>query len=160
MENLLGSLPPEEIVSVLSGFVNQFKLKSSPAPIFEEEDFPFSLHDALEETLVLSRKIARLEQSYRVEIEDTETIVKNHINFSLAKVVYEWALQRDFLEICKLTEAQEGSIVKTIQRLEILLRDVRNAAKIMGNMEMFKKMEIASTLIKRDIVFATSLYLA
>jgi antiviral helicase SKI2 len=160
MENLLGDLSPEEIVSILSGFVNQFKLKGSSAPIFEEEDFPPPLHDALEGTLILSRKIARLEQSFKVEIEDTETIVKNHINFSLAKVVYEWALQKDFLEICKLTEAQEGSIVKTIQRLEILLRDVRNASKIMGNMEMLKKMEIASALIKRDIVFASSLYLA
>ena len=56
------------------------------------------------------------------------------------KVVHEWSLQRDFLEICKLTEAQEGSIVKTIQRLEILLRDVRNAARIMGNMILFKKL--------------------
>ena len=36
----------------------------------------------------------------------------------------------------------------------------RNAAKIMGNMEMFKKMEITSNSIKRDILIARSLYLA
>jgi hypothetical protein len=33
-----------------------------------------------------------------------------------------------------MTDCPEGVIVKTIQRLEILLRDVKNAAKIMGNL--------------------------
>lgn len=113
----------------------------------------------MEESLQLARKIARLEQAYGLEHEDTEKIVTERLNYSLVKVVHEWSLQRDFLEICKLTEAQEGSIVKTIQRLEILLRDVRNAARIMGNMILFKKLEQSSVLIKRDIVFASSLYL-
>lgn len=159
MENVLGELEPEEIVALLSGFVNQFKQKKNSNYKLEDEDFPDNLRSSLEETLQLARKIARLEQSYGLEKEDTEKIVINKLNFSLVKVVYEWALQRDFLEICKLTEAQEGSIVKTIQRLEILLRDVRSAARIMGNMIFFKKLEQSSVLIKRDIVFASSLYL-
>jgi len=58
-----------------------------------------------------------------------------------------------------MTESQEGIIVKTIQRLDILLRDVKNAAKVMGNMTLCKKIEEASILIKRDIVFVSSLYL-
>lgn len=159
MENVLGELEPADIAALLSGFVNQFKLKKNSSFSIEDEEFPDSLHNALEETLHLARKIARLEQAYGLEKEDTEKIVNIRLNFSLVKAVYEWGLQRDFLEICKLTEAQEGSIVKTIQRLEILLRDVRNAARIMGNMLLYKKLEQSSVLIKRDIVFASSLYL-
>jgi len=159
MENVLGELEPEEISAILSGFVNQFKQKKNASYRIEDEEFTEGLTNALEETLHLARKIARLEQAYGLEREDTEKIVLEKLNFSLVNVVHEWSLQRDFLEICKLTEAQEGSIVKTIQRLEILLRDVRNAARIMGNMILFKKLEQSSVLIKRDIVFASSLYL-
>ncbi len=37
---------------------------------------------------------------------------------------------------------------------------VRNAARIVGDPALYRKMEAASELIKRDIVFATSLYLS
>jgi antiviral helicase SKI2 len=36
---------------------------------------------------------------------------------------------------------------------------VRNAARLMGNPTLYRKMEEASEAIKRDIVFAGSLYL-
>lgn len=52
----------------------------------------------------------------------------------------------------------EGSIVRTIVRLEETCREVRNAARIIGDTQLFTKMEQASALIKRDIVFASSLY--
>ena len=53
---------------------------------------------------------------------------------------------------------QEGIIVRCIQRLDEVLRDVRNAARIIGDPILYQKMEEASTAIKRDIVFAASLY--
>ena len=37
-------------------------------------------------------------------------------------------------------------------------RDVRNAARIIGDPKLGEKMEEASAMIKRDIVFAASLY--
>ena len=48
--------------------------------------------------------------------------------------------------------------MRCIQRLNETCRDVRNAAKIIGDPVLHQKMEEASTLIKRDIVFAASLY--
>jgi len=51
-----------------------------------------------------------------------------------------------------------GSIVRCIVRLEEACRDVRNAARVIGDSTLFKKAEEASSLIKRDIVFAASLY--
>ena len=63
-----------------------------------------------------------------------------------------------FSEITELTDVQEGIIVRCIQRLDEVLRDVRNAARIIGDPVLYQKMEDASKLIKRDIVFAASLY--
>jgi len=49
-------------------------------------------------------------------------------------------------------------IVRTIQRLNETCRDVRNAARVIGDPNLYAKMEKCSELIKRDIVFAASLY--
>ena len=58
----------------------------------------------------------------------------------------------------QLTDTQEGIIVRCIQRLDEVLKDVRNAARIIGNPALYEKMEETSATIKRDIVFAASLY--
>lgn len=52
-----------------------------------------------------------------------------------------------------------GMIVRCIQRLDETCKDVRNAARVIGDSSLYNKMQTASTLIKRDIVFAASLYL-
>ena len=75
-------------------------------------------------------------------------------------VVYEWALGVPFSNICELTLVQEGSIVRCITRLDELCREVRNCARVVGNPTLYRKMEEASTAIKRDIVFASSLYVS
>lgn len=76
------------------------------------------------------------------------------------KVVYEWALGTPFSEICTLTDIMEGSIVRTVVRLEETCREFRDAARVMGNMQLFHQMEEASAAIKRDVIFAASLYVA
>lgn len=40
------------------------------------------------------------------------------------------------------------------------VRQVRNAARVIGDPTLYRKMEATSQLIKRDIVFAASLYVA
>lgn len=57
------------------------------------------------------------------------------------------------IEICCL-----GIIVRTIQRLDETCRDVKSAAKTVGDSDLYLKMDKVSSLIKRDIVFAASLY--
>jgi hypothetical protein len=89
----------------------------------------------------------------------SSTSNKPIINFGLCSVVYQWARGIPFKEITRMTEFQEGSIVRTITRLDELCRDIQNAARVMGNPSLYYKMEAASQCIKRDIVFAASLYL-
>jgi antiviral helicase SKI2 len=84
---------------------------------------------------------------------------KPSLNFGLAAVVYQWARGTPFKEITEMTLAQEGSIVRCITRLDELCKDIRNAARVIGNPSLYRKMEAASQCIKRDIVFAASLYI-
>lgn len=58
----------------------------------------------------------------------------------------------------QLTEIQEGIIVRCIQQLNEIICDVRNASVIIGDPLLKTKMEETSTAVKRDIVFAASLY--
>lgn len=78
----------------------------------------------------------------------------------LLQVVYEWARGMPFKDICNLTLVPEGSIVRCITRLDETCREVRNAARVIGDPRLYRKMEVASELIKRDVVFASSLYVA
>ena len=48
--------------------------------------------------------------------------------------------------------------MRCIQRLNDLCCDVKNASKCLGVKDVELKMEEASNLLKRDIVFAASLY--
>jgi antiviral helicase SKI2 len=44
----------------------------------------------------------------------------------------------------------EGTIVRVITRLDETCREVRDAARVIGDMELFKKMEDAQISIRRD----------
>lgn len=76
------------------------------------------------------------------------------------KVVYEWALGTPFGDICGLTDVMEGSIVRAIVRLDQACRELMDAARVMGDTALFAQMEAASAAIKRDVIFAASLYVA
>ena len=58
-----------------------------------------------------------------------------------------------------MTEVYEGSLIRIFRRLEELIRQMGNAAKVMGSEELGSKFEAALLKIKRDIVAAQSLYL-
>jgi antiviral helicase SKI2 len=73
--------------------------------------------------------------------------------------VYDWAAGLNFIDICTSTDAPEGAIVKTIMRLDILFRNLKSGCFIIGNTTLAEKIDAASELIKRDIVFAQSLYI-
>jgi len=59
----------------------------------------------------------------------------------------------------KLTDVFEGSIIRVIRRLEEMLRQLASASQAIGDMTLKEKFEESSKRIRRDIVFAASLYL-
>ena len=58
-----------------------------------------------------------------------------------------------------MTDIFEGSVIRCMRRLEELLRQLSSAAKAIGNSELENKFSDGIAKIKRDIVFAASLYL-
>ena len=58
-----------------------------------------------------------------------------------------------------MTMTFEGSIIRCMRRLEELLRQLACAAKAIGNGDLERKFAIGVSRVKRDIVFAASLYL-
>jgi ATP-dependent RNA helicase DOB1 len=74
-------------------------------------------------------------------------------------VVHAWASGAPFSQLCKMTVAFEGSIIRCIRRLEELMRQMCQASKAIGNTDLEKKFEEGISKIKRDIIFAASLYL-
>lgn len=98
----------------------------------------------------------QLAEGIRVSAED---YIRDNLNFGLVHAVFEWAQGTSFAQICELTDVDEGTIVRCITRLDETCRDVRNCARVIGDPQLFGKMQKASESIKRDICFAASLYL-
>ena len=57
---------------------------------------------------------------------------------------------KPFEQITALTDVAEGTIVRVITRLDETCREVRDAARVIGDAELFKKMEESQIKIKRD----------
>ncbi len=58
-----------------------------------------------------------------------------------------------------MTDVYEGSLIRLFRRLEELLRQMAQSAKVMGSEDLQQKFEMALSKVKRDIVAAQSLYL-
>ncbi|XP_077986520.1 superkiller complex protein 2-like [Glandiceps talaboti] len=148
-ENALTSLEPTDIAALLSCMVFQEKRCSEPK-------LTEILEQGQERIVSVATHIGELQVQCGLRIPVGDFV--EQLRFGLTEVVYEWARKMPFSEITDLTDVQEGIIVRTIQRLDEVCRDVRNAARIIGDPVLYQKMEEASTSIKRDIVFAASLY--
>jgi len=151
---VLTKLTPQEAVAVLSALVFQEKTAA-----VAETSLPLSLQTARDETYSLAYAAAEAQEAAGLGISPDD-FLSNTLNFGLMEVTYEWAKGTPFSEICSLTDVMEGSIVRTILRLDETCREVRDAARVMGNMLLYKQMEEASACIKRDVIFAASLYVA
>lgn len=68
------------------------------------------------------------------------------------------ASPQPFSELAGLSGTPEGLVVRCIQRLAEMCRSLRGAARLVGEPVLGAKMETAATLLRRDIVFAASLY--
>ncbi|KAI5169325.1 ATP-dependent RNA helicase DOB1 [Pancytospora epiphaga] len=80
-------------------------------------------------------------------------------SFEMMDIVRMWMSGYTFIDICNSTSIFEGSIIRTFKRLEELLRQLSDAALVIGNTELANLFGQGIFLIKRDIVFANSLYL-
>nr|6C90_A Chain A, Exosome RNA helicase MTR4,Exosome RNA helicase MTR4 [Homo sapiens] len=147
---LFNDLSAEQATALLSCFV--FQENSSEMPKLTEQ-----LAGPLRQMQECAKRIAKVSAEAKLEI-DEETYLSS-FKPHLMDVVYTWATGATFAHICKMTDVFEGSIIRCMRRLEELLRQMCQAAKAIGNTELENKFAEGITKIKRDIVFAASLYL-
>ncbi|KAF2644916.1 antiviral helicase [Massarina eburnea CBS 473.64] len=153
LENVLATYEPEEIVALLSCFVFQEKTQTEPT-------LTASLKRGMEQIVAISEKVNHLQTVHQVILasEDSNDFVSTP-RFGMVEVVYEWARGMSFNRITDLTDVMEGTIVRVITRLDETCREVKNAARIIGDPVLFQKMGACQELIKRDICNCASLYL-
>ncbi|OAL70685.1 ATP-dependent RNA helicase DOB1 [Trichophyton violaceum] len=145
------NLTPEQCAAALSVFVFEENAKDTPAITNEE------LAKPLRDIQAQARIIAKVSQESKLPVNEDEYV--KSFRWELMEVMFEWAKGKSFADICKMTEVYEGSLIRAFRRLEECMRQMAQAAKVMGSSDLETKFETALTLIKRDIVAAQSLYL-
>jgi len=104
-----------------------------------------------------ARTVAKATLACKLELDEDEFIGK--FNPGLMEAVFAWCKGAKFVDVQKLTGTFEGTTIRTLRRLDELVRQLSSAAKAIGNHELETKFEKGSELLKRDIVFCSSLYL-
>ncbi|OAA35399.1 DEAD/DEAH box RNA helicase [Metarhizium rileyi] len=153
LDNVLAEFEPAEIAALLSAFVFQEKTTVEPT-------LTGNLERGKDTIIAISEKVNDVQTRLQViQSADDSNDFTSRPRFGLMEVVYEWARGMSFKNITNLTDVLEGTIVRTITRLDETCREVKNAARIVGDPELYQKMQEAQELIKRDITAVASLYM-
>ncbi|XP_014207975.1 superkiller viralicidic activity 2-like 2 isoform X2 [Copidosoma floridanum] len=147
---LFNSLTVPQMTALISCFVCDDKSSEMPKSIEE-------LSGPLRQMQEIAKKIAKISTESNLELDEEQYVEK--FKPFLMDVVYAWCKGATFLQVCKMTDIFEGSIIRCMRRLEEVLRQLLQAAKNIGNTDLENKFSEAIKLLKRDIVFAASLYL-
>ncbi|KDR70276.1 hypothetical protein GALMADRAFT_76347 [Galerina marginata CBS 339.88] len=149
---VFNSLSPEQCAALLSCFV--FTEKSEQATKLKEE-----LAAPLRVMQEIARRIAKVSKESKLTIDEDEYV--SSFKVELMDAVVQWCRGASFSEICKLTDQFEGSLIRVFRRLGELLRQMAQAAKVIGNSELKEKFEKASEMLERpnSVIFCSSLYL-
>ena len=147
LENILTDYEPEQLVALLSIFVMQEKTDDIP-------ELSGALLQGYQHIVEIAERVSAVQLANSLASEDFTSANK----IALVPVVYEWAKGTDFATIAAMTDIQEGSIVRVITRLDETCREIRDAARVIGDRDLGDKIQTCQSLIRRDIVFAASLY--
>lgn len=147
---VFNDLSAPQAVALLSCFVCDEKSSEAPKSATE-------LSGPLRSLQSLARRIAKVSSECKLQLDEDNYVDK--FKPFLMDVVLAWCKGSSFLSVCKMTDIFEGSIIRCMRRLEELLRQLCQASKTIGNTDLENKFSEGIRLLKRDIVFAASLYL-
>ncbi|KAH8584535.1 mRNA translation inhibitor SKI2 SFII helicase [Cryptosporidium sp. chipmunk genotype I] len=160
-----------EITSVLSCFVFPEKVESlsNSNPTFnninilgDRPSLPsVELLSAHDELINIHKDYEKIHYKHQINL-DTEHFW-SLCNDKFMLIAYKWSNKeslKDIMEFVNNSEINlhEGTIVRTILRLDELVRKVIIAAKMMGDQILEEKLILIHENIARDIIFMTSLY--
>ncbi|GMR35409.1 hypothetical protein PMAYCL1PPCAC_05604, partial [Pristionchus mayeri] len=104
-----------------------------------------------------ARKIAGMIIKSGQELDEGE--YADSFKPSLMEATRQWVKGVGFAALLKSTDLYEGSIIRSLRRLEELLKEISAAAGVADNLGLQNRFDDIRTAIRRDIVFASSLYL-
>ena len=155
-------LTTEQIVALLSCFVWSEKLDKSTAPAKDgkpvsEPRLPDDLAAPFRAVREAVKKVGQAAVECKVEADLAAYV--DSFRHELMEAAAAWTAGAKFAAVVKKCDTFEGSLVRAFRRLEELLRQLITATQKIGEHDMAAKFEEASRCIKRDVVFAASLYL-
>jgi ATP-dependent RNA helicase DOB1 len=145
-------IEPNLLCAMLSCFVaNEGKSEAKPLknPILT------ALHGKIQDAAV---NVANVLVEAKIEVNPQE--YKENYKNDFMDIALEWANGAKFTDVCKITDTYEGNIIRTLRRLDELIKELEEGANLIGNANLSDKLNQASALIRRGIVFAASLYLS
>jgi ATP-dependent RNA helicase DOB1 len=145
-------LTSEQCVAVLSCLTF-----SEGAPKQNENTLSEELRKPYQELVKAIQRVVQVSQESKIEIDPEQ--YQKQFSPDLMPVTFAWCNGAKFYDVCKMTDAFEGSIVRVMRRLEELIRQMCAAAKAIGDDNLEKKLLDGISKLKRDIVFSSSLYL-
>ena len=131
------------------------------------DEFDGKLRDELQQPFDQLRNIARNVGEVMYEAGDLDGTEEDAVEEfvkqfrpDMMEIVYEWSQGKQFSEICKINDKIfEGTIIRCMRRLEEFMRQMCLASKVIGDTALEGKFVEAIARLKRDIIFAASLYL-
>lgn len=148
---VFNDLTVAQVVALCSCFVVTENCKDEMPKLTQDLAGPYKI---MQET---AKRVAMVSKECKMEVDVDEYVQK--LKPFLMDVMNEWVAGVPFIKICSMTSIFEGNIIRHIRRLEELLRQMSSASKAIGNTPLEAKFEEGIVKIKRDIVFAASLYL-
>lgn len=122
-----------------------------------EDAVPDELAAIHEKLFKIAKRVGEVQNDANIPTDPEEFAKK--FRPDLMNPVFQWCKGARFSQICDLTSVFEGTIIRVVRRLVELIRQLGIAARVIGDVDMEQKFAKAVDLIKRDIIFAASLYL-
>ena len=150
-DGILNELTPQQIAALLTSFAADEGSK-------EEVEIPEAMKPSWDKLQSI------IERVYQVMVEcgreeDHDKYVRK-FDPTYVELTYNWAAGASFKDLMEENpDTFEGGVIRTMKRTEEILRQAQRAAAAMGSNELEQKIFDAISLIKRDIIFAASLYL-
>ena len=149
---VFGPLSVGQLAALVSCFIWREKSEvREKVPVDMEPSFA-ALRD-------VARRVGKVEVESGMQV-DVEAYVES-FKPDLVAAVMAWCHGVPFAKLKDFVDKKThvGSLVRAIRRLEELLRQLQDALLAVGDAELAGKFEEARTKIKRDIIFAASLFL-
>ncbi|OHT00605.1 Superkiller viralicidic activity 2-like 2 [Tritrichomonas foetus] len=150
-DGILTDLTPQKIAALLCVFACDEGSK-------EEAEIPEAMIEVWDKTKSIIERVVNASNECGLKLDLEE--YQKKIDPTYMMLTFNWAGGAEFSTLMEENDSFfEGSVIRSMKRSEEILRQAAKAAKQMGNADLEINILEAINIIKRDIIFAASLYL-